>query len=81
MSEMSSLFWKGFAKLICIFLPATAAIFVAIYFAEIALLHQGLRQFAFVAAVVGFIPLTWLFNWLLAPLLSEMKAIRQGRRS
>ena len=81
MSEMSSLFWKGFANLTCIFLPATVAIFIAIYCAETALVHHGLRQFAFVAVVVGLIPLMWLFNRLLAPLLREMKTIRQGRRS
>lgn len=81
MSAMSNLFWKAMARLVFLWLPATALVFVAMYFTETALNNHGLRHAAFLAGYLGLVLVLWMANFLLGPQLRQMKALRQARSS
>ena len=79
MSVISKLFWKAFARFVGLFLPAAMVVFIAIYFADRALIDHGLRRIAFAPAAIAVPGLWFLFDLLFGPLLRRMAAIRQER--
>jgi hypothetical protein len=72
---MSKDLFIGFVKLIFLYVPISAVIFIGCYFCDVFLIDHNLRRFVFVPIVLSIALLLFLFKLMFGASLEKMKRL------